>query len=96
MAYLVARSLKNLPAKLETLVPSQGREDPLEKEMATYSRVVKSHGQRSLAGYGPRGHKESDTAERCTHTVYIASLGRGHRPGTPLCSKECVTLSPRP
>ena len=23
----------------------------------------KSHGQRSLAGYSPRGHKESDTAE---------------------------------
>ena len=23
-----------------------------------------SHGQRSLAGYSPRGHKESDTAER--------------------------------
>ena len=24
----------------------------------------KSHGQRSLAGYGPWGHKESDTTER--------------------------------
>ena len=23
----------------------------------------KSHGQRSLAGYGPRGHKESETTE---------------------------------
>ena len=22
-----------------------------------------SHGQRSLAGYGPKGHKESDTTE---------------------------------
>ena len=28
----------------------------------------KSHGQRSLAGYSPRGHKESDTTERLTHT----------------------------
>ena len=27
----------------------------------------KSHGQRSLAGYNPRSHRESDTAE-CTHT----------------------------
>ena len=26
----------------------------------------KSHGQRSLAGYGPWGHKESDTAEQLT------------------------------
>ena len=24
----------------------------------------KSHGQRSLVGYSPRGHKESDTTER--------------------------------
>ena len=28
----------------------------------------KSHGQRSLMGYDPRGHKESDMTERLTHT----------------------------
>ena len=29
----------------------------------------KSHGQRSLAGYSPKGHKESDMAEQLnTHT----------------------------
>ena len=29
-----------------------------------------SHGQRSLAGYGPWGHKESDTTEhKCTHAA---------------------------
>ena len=27
-----------------------------------------SQGQRSLAGYGPWGHRESDTADRLTHT----------------------------
>ena len=27
-----------------------------------------SHGQRSLAGYSPWGHKESDATERLTHT----------------------------
>ena len=27
-----------------------------------------SHGQRTLAGYSPWGHKESDTTERLTHT----------------------------
>ena len=26
----------------------------------------KSHGQRSLAGYSPQGHKESDTTEQLT------------------------------
>ena len=29
------------------------------------------HGQRSLAGYSPRGHKESDTTEQLTHKVII-------------------------
>ena len=43
-----------------------GQEEPLEKEMATHSSILawKSHGQRNLAGYSPRGHKESDTTER--------------------------------
>ena len=32
--------VKNLPAMLETWVPSLGREDPLEKKMATHSRIL--------------------------------------------------------
>ena len=33
-----------------------------------------SHGQRSLLGYGPWGHKESDTTERLTQThTHIAA-----------------------
>ena len=32
--------VKNLPAKLETLVPSLGWEDPLEKGMATQSSIL--------------------------------------------------------
>ena len=39
MASLVAQSVKNLPAVQETGLPSLGREDPLEKEMATHSSV---------------------------------------------------------
>ena len=30
-----------------------------------------SHGQRSLAGYSPRGHKESDVTERL-HTLILS------------------------
>ena len=30
-----------------------------------------SHGQRSLAGYSPWGHKESDTTERLTHILFL-------------------------
>ena len=45
--------MKNPPAKQETQIRSLGREDVLEKEMATHSSILawKSHGQRSLAGY---------------------------------------------
>ena len=32
--------VKNLPAKQETWVRSLGQEDPLEKEMATYSSIL--------------------------------------------------------
>ena len=59
--------VKNLPAVQDTRVQSLGQEDPLEKEMATHSSIPaleNPHGQRSLAGYSPWGHKESDTTER--------------------------------
>ena len=39
-ASLVAQVVKNLPAMQETQVPSLGEEDPLEKEMATYSSIL--------------------------------------------------------
>ena len=61
----MAQTVKNLPAMQETWVRSLGWEDPLEKDMATHSSILpgESHGQRSLAGYSPRGCKESDTTE---------------------------------
>ena len=31
----------------------------------------KSHGQRSLMGYSPWGHKQSDTTERLTYTLTL-------------------------
>ena len=42
-------------------VRSLGQEDPLEKQMATALIFLpgKSHGQRNLEGYRPRGCKES-------------------------------------
>ena len=36
----MAKTVKSLPAVWETHVPSLGREDPLEKEMATHSRIL--------------------------------------------------------
>ena len=57
--------VKNPPAvqeMQEMWVPSLGREDFLEEEMATHSSILpkKSHGQKSLAGYSPWGRKESN------------------------------------
>ena len=39
-ASLVAQRVKRLPAMQETWVRSLGREDPLEKEMATHSSIL--------------------------------------------------------
>ena len=36
----MAQKVKNLPAMQETRVRSLGREDPLEKEMATHSSTL--------------------------------------------------------
>ena len=40
MASLVAQRLKRLPPMWEIWVRSLGREDPLEKEMATHSSIL--------------------------------------------------------
>ena len=62
---LVAQLVKNLPAMRETWVRFLGSKDPLEKGTATHSSILPGefHGQRSLAGYSPCGHKEADTTE---------------------------------
>ena len=62
----MAQRLKRLPAMRETWVQSLGLEDPLEKEMAAYSSILgwRIPWMEELVGYGPRGHKESDTTER--------------------------------
>ena len=39
-ASLVAQTVKNLPAKQETQVQSLGREDSLDKKMATHSSIL--------------------------------------------------------
>ena len=39
-ASLVAQTVKRLPTMRETWVQSLGREDPLEKEMATHSSIL--------------------------------------------------------
>ena len=65
----VVRVLKNPPANAADArdpgsilglgrSPGEGKGNPLQ-----YPYLKKSHGQRSLAGYSPCGHKESDMTE---------------------------------
>ena len=66
----VARAVKNPPANAEDIrdagsilrlerSPGGGRCNPLQ-----YSCLENPHGQRSLVGYSPWGHKESDMTEQ--------------------------------
>ena len=72
-ASLVAQMVKNLPAMWAAWVKSLSWEDssagghgnPLQ-----YSSLENPHGQRSLAGYSPCGHKEMDMTEQLsTHEI---------------------------
>ena len=65
-AFLLAQTLKNLPAMWETQVRSLGGEDPWRRKWLPTPILLpgESHGQRSLVGCGPRGHRESDMTER--------------------------------
>ena len=56
---LVIQMVKKLPAIQEMGVRSLGWEDPLEKEMATYSGIL-AWRIPWTEGYSPCGHKESD------------------------------------
>ena len=62
--------VKNLPAMRETWVRSLGWEDPLEGswQPTPVFSPGESHGQRSLVGYSPWGHKESDMTEQLSTT----------------------------
>ena len=58
--------VKNLPAMKETQVPSLGWEDGNGRREWLLTPVFlpeEFYGQRSLAGYSPWGHKESDVTE---------------------------------
>ena len=69
----MAQRLKRLPAVWETWVRSLGREDPLEKEMATHSSIPawRIPWMEELGGLQSMGGKESDT------TSLSRSLSKG-------------------
>ena len=64
----------------EAQVQFLGREDALEKGMAASPAFLpgESHGQRSLGGYSPLGHKELDMTERLTLSLTHCNQGFFH------------------
>ena len=59
-------------------VHSLGREDSWRREWNSTPAFLpeESHGQRSLAGYSPQGHKESDTTEATQYAKGFEEIKR--------------------
>ena len=70
----MAQTVENPPA-VQIPVPFLGRENPLKKGMATTPVFLPGefHGQRSLVGYSPWDHKESDTTKWLTCSLFQAN-----------------------
>ena len=64
-ASLVAQKVKNMPTMQKTQVQSLGREDPLEKEMATHASILawRIPWMEEPGNYCPWNCKVSDTTE---------------------------------
>ena len=64
--------VENLPTMQETWVQFLGRKDPQRKEWLPTPVLLprEFHGQWSLADYSPWGHKELDTTEELTHSLF--------------------------
>ena len=79
--------LANALGKSQFVVDTTKRS--LEEEMATHSSILarEYHGWRSLVGYTPWGHKESDTAEQLTHLTKGLQLKTN--------KANCSLLTPR-
>ena len=70
---LVAQMVTNLPAMQETQVWSLQKEDLWRREWLLTPVFLPGefHGQRTLAGYSPWGHKESNLTEQLKIYIYI-------------------------
>ena len=71
---MVAQMVKNPPAVQETQVKFLSQADPWEPTQVFLPG--KFHGQRSLACYSPRGHKQSDTTELLTLTLVVRYISQ--------------------
>ena len=81
----MTQCVKNPPAMQETQekwVQFPGREDPLEEEVATHSRILarESHGQRALVGHSPRGHRELGRTQHQRNSSLHMCLKQNFKP----------------
>ena len=70
------KNLSEIQETQEMWVWSLGQEGPLEEEWQATPVLLpgESHGRRSLLGYGPQSHKESDTTEQQTLSLFIVKV----------------------
>ena len=82
MVFLVAQTVKDLPAIWETWVLSLVWEDYLNREwqLTPIFLPAELHGQRSLAGYSLWDHKESDTTDFHTYILSMRKLPEDFKP----------------
>ena len=74
-ASLVAQMVKNLQCRRPRFIPWGGEIPWRRKWQATPVFLTgESHQQRSLVGYSPLGHKDSNTAEATEH-MHMHDLG---------------------
>ena len=83
-ALLVAQRLKRLPAMRETWVQSLGREDPLEKEMATHSSILAGR----IPGTEEPGGLQSTGSQRIGHD-WATSLHSTSQCNSDSCTMNC-------
>ena len=72
----MAQTVKNLPAMQETRFDLWVRKIPWRRGWLPTPVFLPGefHGQRSLVGYSPWGHKESDTTELLTLSLWWCEL----------------------
>ena len=83
LAPLEAQTVTNLPAMWETWVQSLGREDPLEKRMATQSSTVawRSPWTEEPGGLWSMGSQRVNTTERLTLSLIFTHVSWFGLPG---------------
>ena len=76
-ASLVAQTVKHLPTTRETWLRSWVGKILWRRKWQPTPVLLpgKSHGQRSLVGYSPQGHKESDTTEQLHFQLHFHRYG---------------------